>query len=94
MEIPKSLVVRNYIYPKYVSLKPIDEVIFDLMGDNEVEITISDIRKRLLCIPIGEYERLRVAYGEMDYSKVASTDKTGIYVDGYIVANECLELVY
>jgi hypothetical protein len=94
MEVPKELILKRIIYPRYVSLKPIDDVIADLIGENEVEITISDIRKRLACIPIGEYERLRVAYGEMDYHKIASVDRTGVYVDGYIVPNECLELVY
>jgi hypothetical protein len=93
--IPKEAIERVIIEPELIKLKPLDVIIEELNGNNEVNLSIADVRKHLWQIPLGVYEEIRLSHDEWLYwEEVHLADKTGVSVGGFAIPNECLIVKY
>jgi hypothetical protein len=93
--LPKEALERVYIEPELVALKSLDTIIDELNGNNEVALSIADVKKYLWQIPLGTYEEIRVNNdGWLYWDEVHLSDKTGISVNGFAIPNECLIVKY
>jgi hypothetical protein len=93
--LPKEALEKVYIEPELVALKPLDVIIDELNGNNEVTLSVADVKKYLWQIPLGMYEETRVNNdGWLYWDEVHLSDKTGISVNGFAIPNECLIVKY
>jgi hypothetical protein len=93
--IPKEAIEKVYIEPELIKLKPLDVIIEELNGNNEVALSIADVKRHLWQTPLGVYEKNRIDHDEWLYwEEVHLEDKTGVSVGGFSIPNECLIVKY
>jgi hypothetical protein len=94
--LPKEALEKVHIEPELVKMKPLDVIIEELNGNNEVTLSIADVKKHLWQIPLGVYEETRLTKADdwLYWEEVHLSDKTGISVDGFAIPNECLIVKY